>query len=266
MSTNSKAKSVHDSGPDLAGIAHDMRTPLSVIDTFLELAPRSENEDMKNCHMAAIRSVKKLLGLVEELRRPPREQVLELAHHDLAELARISIEESSVLAAKRGVDIRYGGPKHLTVWVEGKNIGRVLTNLVVNAVQASDAGGEVRVTLFVRQGSVFIEVADNGCGIDSAHLPKIFERGFTHGKDDGTGIGLDLCKHIVQEHGGTIVVYSKKEVGTVFVFSLPWALTDYLDLDEMEKPPSFITVHSGCVFQRRPNKNMIPVLREDTLD
>lgn len=265
MSVNSNANFISDSGPDVAGIAHDMRSPLSVIRTFLQLSKISDdNADMKALHAAAMRSVEKVLGLVEDLRRPVKKCASEFERCDIAKIVRTSLDEANALAFEGGINIRYVGPKYLSAVVDGKLIGRAITNLIVNAVQANKPGGEVRVALFVRNTAVYVEVVDNGSGINDAHLPKIFERGFTRGKADGTGIGLDLCRQIAAKHGGTIVVHSIKDTGTAFVLSLPHALDH---LDDVNLPPPLATViHAGFTFRKKSCGDIHPSIREDTLD
>lgn len=268
MSTCLGARDLFDSEPDLAAIAHDIRNPLSIILMFLQLNDVSDagDENVRKLHVASLHAIERITRLVEQLRRSEKERGPEFTDCDLVPIIRATLEEAASLGKDRTVEIRYVGPERLNALLDGGLVGRALTNLVVNAVQASTAGNEVRLALFVRDGTLFVEIADNGCGIDDAHLSKIFERGFTHGKADGTGIGLDVCKKVAEGHGGTIAVHSRKGVGTAFVFSLPRATFSDFELGDAAGPKALIADHAGYALRERPAATTHMALREDTLD
>jgi two-component system sensor histidine kinase HydH len=92
-------------------------------------------------------------------------------------------------------------------------LGQVLINLAKNAIQAMPEGGNLYITADVSGRNVIITVKDSGYGISSGDLPRIFEPFFTT-KARGTGLGLALCKKIVEEHGGEIRVKSEEGKGT----------------------------------------------------
>jgi len=103
---------------------------------------------------------------------------------------------------------------------------RLLSNLLANAVQYTQAGGEVRVRLRRDNGEVRLAVSDNGPGISETHLPHIFERFYRiregeRGVERGVGLGLALVSWIVKAHGGRIEVKSAVGHGTTFEVSLP---------------------------------------------
>lgn len=99
---------------------------------------------------------------------------------------------------------------------------QVLTNVVMNALQASKAGGRIVVTLRSEGESVVIEVADDGMGIAADALPHVFEPYFTTKRvGEGTGLGLSVAHGIVREHGGTIEIESALGSGTTITTRLP---------------------------------------------
>ncbi len=101
------------------------------------------------------------------------------------------------------------------------DIGRVITNLVINAGQASPAGSTIRITLSQEDEQAAVEVADQGSGIAPAIQAKIFLPQFTT-KENGIGLGLASCKEIIEtQHGGTISVHSREGSGATFRFTLP---------------------------------------------
>ena len=101
-------------------------------------------------------------------------------------------------------------------------LNQVFVNLIVNAIQAIDKGGTISLRTSEREGRVFIQVSDTGCGIAPEHISKIFDPFFTTKKPgQGTGLGLSVSYGIVREHGGTIELQSRPGEGTVFTIGLP---------------------------------------------
>jgi signal transduction histidine kinase len=97
---------------------------------------------------------------------------------------------------------------------------QVLLNLLLNAVQAIEGAGTVRVVIHGRKDRVLISVADTGRGISPEHLPFVF-RPFYTTKGNGTGLGLSLARRIVEDHHGRIEVESEVGQGTEFLITLP---------------------------------------------
>lgn len=104
-------------------------------------------------------------------------------------------------------------------------LNQVFVNLLANAMQALDGrenGGEIRITTRLQDEHVVVEIADNGCGIDSAVLPRIFDPFFTtRAVGKGSGLGLTVARDIVAAHGGSIDVRSALEQGTTVSIFLP---------------------------------------------
>ena len=95
-------------------------------------------------------------------------------------------------------------------------------NLFINASQAIEGKGEIRIRTRADGTRVSIQIADNGKGILPEHLPKIFDPGFTtKGTGVGTGLGLSICYNIIQKHKGSITVESEPGKGTEFTITLP---------------------------------------------
>jgi signal transduction histidine kinase len=105
-----------------------------------------------------------------------------------------------------------------------EQLHQVVLNLVLNGIHATARGGEVPLRVYGdadEAASAWIEVRDAGCGIDPVHIEQIFDPFFTtKGPDQGTGLGLMICHHIVSDHGGSIEVESSP-VGSTFRVRLP---------------------------------------------
>lgn len=209
----------------IAQIAHDMRSLVAVLRSFftcMDLEP--DEADIAELKEAACRSVTKLQCLVEMLDAPTSSVHPKRQWIDVADMICLTVKELKALTNPKDIEIIYVGVKHMTAFVDPFLINRVLVNLVVNAVQAINGGdGVIRVGLFHQDDTVYIEISDNGCGIDPEHINRIFEHGFTFGKKDGTGIGLDICRQITEAHAGKIEVHSIPKRGTVFTATLPYS-------------------------------------------
>lgn len=136
--------------------------------------------------------------------------------------------EHSIQASKRQILLRSQIEGELpTVWVDPRRFNQVLSNLLNNALKFSDDGGEIEVGASRGSGNeVKVWVKDKGAGIDSDEIGQIFEKyhQVSSGRNSGqkgTGLGLTICKKIVEAHGGRIWAESEKGKGAAFFFSLP---------------------------------------------
>lgn len=125
-------------------------------------------------------------------------------------------------ARHKGVEIQMVLGVLSPVRANAGDMMRVFENLVKNAIEAVDVGGNVAIRSFVRGEQVCAVVSDTGCGIKQEHLDRIFERGFTTRRSQGgTGIGLYVCQQLLHENGGVMQVQSDVGNGTEFTVALP---------------------------------------------
>jgi len=97
-----------------------------------------------------------------------------------------------------------------------------LLNIVLNASQAMNENGLLKVRSFNDENQIHIEIEDNGCGIEKEHLKHIFEPFFTTKEvGQGTGLGMSICYDIIKKHGGNITIKSEVDKGTTFHIILP---------------------------------------------
>jgi len=142
-------------------------------------------------------------------------------------VARDCVELVRPLAADRGVEIHCELPAVKCVG-DSERIGQVVTNLLSNAIHFNHEKGEVRVAARFENGTAFLAVADTGVGIPPEELPHIFERFYRVDKSRSriqgkTGLGLAICKAIVEAHSGAIEVTSQPGAGSTFEVRLPAA-------------------------------------------
>ena len=124
------------------------------------------------------------------------------------------------------ISIKLNCSNELEVFANSPLLNQAVLNLVDNALKYSEQGEKITVEAFVTGTEIVIEVQDWGCGIGSAHLPRLFERFYRIDQArsrqmGGTGLGLAIVKHIVQEHGGAVSVNSTLGKGSRFSIHLP---------------------------------------------
>jgi signal transduction histidine kinase len=101
-------------------------------------------------------------------------------------------------------------------------LNQVFMNLIVNAIQAIDGEGSIRIETRLENDEVIVRIADTGAGIRESDIARVFDPGFTtKGVGVGTGLGLSICYRIVQNHGGRLTVSSEEGKGSVFTIAIP---------------------------------------------
>ncbi len=206
-----------------ANMTHELRTPLAMVLTPLELMMQGEmgefTEAQRGAFQSMYRSALKLLKLIDDLldlsRLEESRLRLRVDEHDLVEYLRALTEQTQVLALRKGISLRFlPGPRRAPVWCDLERMERVFVNLLSNALKFTPPGGHVEISL-VEQGEGFLVVVeDDGPGFPSDEAEKLFERFYQldmagtrqHG---GTGIGLALAREIALLHGGTIEARSE---------------------------------------------------------
>jgi len=212
-------------GKMAAGVAHEVRNPLSSIKGFATLLGKRFAAGSEEAEAAGllIREVERLNRSITELLLYARPLPLHKQPADLNELLTASLKLMEGDARETGIDIELRTGKDMPpVQLDRDRFSQVLLNLYLNALQAMEKGGRLTVeTLRDRQGNrVLVTVSDTGCGIESQNLEKILDPYFTT-KPEGTGLGLALAAKIIEEHGGTITFASEVGKGTRATVGLP---------------------------------------------
>jgi two-component system, NtrC family, sensor histidine kinase HydH len=209
-----------------AGLAHELRNPMSTMKTSAELLARNvekENDIARETAGYIKDEVDRTNSLITRFLDFARPQHLKLEAGDLTGMLDRAIDrfdrEKSGATANISVYKNYS-PDIPAVAFDAELMERVISNLVMNAAQASRPGGMVTVTTRLDDGTAEIAVIDRGSGIDPKNLESIFNPFFTT-KSDGVGLGLAICSKIVDEHGGQITVESTPGEGSVFRVFIP---------------------------------------------
>jgi signal transduction histidine kinase len=224
-----------------AGIAHELRNPLMAIKILVQSAAEGPEGALRGRDLAVVeeeigrleRSIQALLDFA----RPPTPETVAL---DLRQLVRQTVELVSARAEQQHVSLLCQFPEQAAmVEVDGVQIRQVLLNLLFNALDAMRDGGEVRMTI-LRQSQrqlheefcladtgegddgYVLRVADTGSGLPAELGNRIFEP-FVSTKETGTGLGLPICRRIIEDHRGEIKAHNDSRGGAEFVVWLPRA-------------------------------------------
>jgi len=206
-----------------ANMTHELRTPLAMVLTTLELLMQGEmgefTEPQRNSFQTMYRSALKLLKLINDLldlsRLEESQLRLRVDEHDLVEQLGALTEQTQVLARRKSISLRFlPEPQRALVWCDPERLERVFVNLLSNALKFTPSGGHVDVSLLEEGGAFQVVVEDDGPGFPPDKAEKLFERFYQldmagtrrHG---GTGIGLALAREIVLLHGGKIEAKSE---------------------------------------------------------
>ena len=226
----------------LASVSHELRTPLTAIKGSAEILLEGDGvtKDIQNQFLTIINSESdRLTRLIND--------VLDLARYEagqdrwndepnsINDIVESAVSGIDSLAIQKNVDVNVSvDPDVSDVWCDSDKVNQVLTNLLSNAIKFTPEGGEIQVTAKESTASgspgdgrvVEVRVSDTGIGIATGDLEEIFQKfkQFGDGPSDvhrGTGLGLPICKEIVNHYGGRIWAESELGNGSVFIFTLP---------------------------------------------
>jgi signal transduction histidine kinase len=218
----------------VAWVGHDLRTPLTSIQVLLEALADGVVDDpttVQRYLQTAQRQIRSLSVLIDDLFEMAELDAgglgLEQHPNSISDLISDTLESFSALATQQDVTLEGSvEPGIDPVYMDTGKIGRVLANLVSNALQHTPAGGTVQILALGVAEGVQVEVRDTGEGINPRDLPHIFDQFYRGEKSrsrdtGGSGLGLAIAKGIVEAHGGRVGVESSPSEGTRFFFTLP---------------------------------------------
>jgi len=211
----------------IASVAHDMKTPLAIISGYVEsMSDGMDDKDYPTLIMQKTEQMNEMvMSLVEEshasLENEPERKTLRNARTYFAG----ALERLVPFAEKKGIKLKIKKAPNAQIRVNVYQFGRVLQNLVTNAIKYSSAGTTIKVSFKLWAKTIRIRIKDQGQGIAKESLPFIFDQFYTEDKTradhTSNGLGLYITKEIVREHGGNIYVTSKKGKGSTFTVVIP---------------------------------------------
>lgn len=215
-------------------ISHELRTPLTSIQTHLEAMIDGIWEPSPERLNSVNEEVIRLSHLVNQLKNLAKydseKNKLEISEVDLKQLIKNIIYNNQSFAFEKNIKIEYDLQDIIAKVDKGK-ISQVIVNLISNAIRYTNCNGNIEgkiiIKLYKENDFIKISVKDNGIGIPKENLDYIFERFYRVDKSrcrntGGTGIGLTICKSIIDLHKGKIEVKSEVNVGSEFVITIPF--------------------------------------------
>ncbi len=210
-------------GKVAAGVAHELRNPLSSIKGLAVLLKNKLERDKQATNTAdvLVREVERLnrsIGELLDYARPQKLQLKKIYIEDVLDKA-ISLIRVDADSAGIQVNINYK-PHNNPVNADQDKLNQVFLNLFLNSIQAMENGGTLTIESLSDGNKVMCQIEDTGCGLDQENVSKVFDPYFTT-KNDGTGLGLAMSSKIIEEHNGSIEFRSEEQKGTIVKVSLP---------------------------------------------
>ncbi len=218
----------------LAVVSHDLKNPLSAIslsaNVLAKFTAEYENDGSSSCQQM-IESIKRAAHKMELLiadlldigKMEANRFTVQPTHARLGESVEEAVALLVPLANERKTQIRVRIDEDPPAFFEPRRVQQVLSNLIGNAIKFSPKNSAVEVRVEEKEGVLFCSVVDEGDGVPESNRQRIFEKYWQRDEDRsrGTGLGLPICKGIVEAHGGKIWVASEPGKGSRFTFTLP---------------------------------------------
>jgi len=210
-----------------ASIAHEIRNPITAAKSLVQQMGEEPNSpDQVEYARVAVAELERVEKSISHLLRFAREEEIQLAAVVMEDVLESALETFRDRASRTDVRIVRQYDSEGRLEGDSEQLRRVIINLVGNAIDALEeartAEREIRVSMGenLAGSEIWVRISDNGLGIDDADIDQIFDPFYTSRKE-GTGLGLAMCRKIVDSHGGVIEVESAKGVGTEFVLTFP---------------------------------------------
>ncbi len=226
-----QAQRLADLGTLAAGMAHEIRNPLSAIKTFVALLPHKISKPgfLDKFQETVQREINRLNALIEELLELARPPKYEFEPLDIKNLLMHSIELMKAELNVKNITCKWHFDPDLPLSMADANqLGKVFINLMKNSTQAMPGGGVITIDAGVENDMLVVSFSDTGHGFSKDLAPNIFSPFFTT-KARGTGLGLAITHKVISEHKGQITARSEKSKGACFTICLPGVLNDSSD-------------------------------------
>jgi PAS domain S-box-containing protein len=220
-------------------ISHDLKSPFNSIigfsDLLLTQIKSKDYEGIENYARIIQKSALRAMDLLTNLLEWSRSQTGKLEYNpeylELVQTISSAIDFFKDYGKQKSISIAIKAPHHIPVMADPHMLNTVLRNLISNAIKFTHPGGKITIEIKPWHGYVVVCISDTGVGISRENIDKLFRIEYSHStegtaKENGTGLGLLLCKEFVEMHGGKIWVDSIPEQGSTFSFTLPTAI-DY---------------------------------------
>jgi len=208
-------------GSMAAGIAHEIRNPLTTVSATVHGLKRTEKDAERQQMLDVISSeIDRVDGAIRELlnyARPSEPEKEQVAIKGILQSIKVLI---ATTAHEKDVVVNISGQSNLLLLLDQAHLRQILLNLALNAIEAMPEGGHLTMRAYRNKGSAVLEVSDDGTGIDDDTKAKVLRPFFTT-KSDGSGLGLSITNQLVEANGGTMQIESETAVGTTVTITFP---------------------------------------------
>lgn len=216
----------------VANVSHELKTPVGAISLLAEALEASpDDEDAVRRFAARMhKEASRLAALVQDIIELSRLQGADVVHQgkavDINEVVADAVDRSRLAAEAKNIEVRVGGRVDARVFGDPDLLTNAFRNLIDNAVRYSPENTKVGIGLRHRDGLVSVSVTDQGLGLAPEDQERVFERFYRADaarsrQTGGTGLGLSIVKHVVENHGGEVTVWSQLGKGSTFTVRLP---------------------------------------------
>ncbi|MGC8203382.1 sensor histidine kinase [Aliiroseovarius sp. PTFE2010] len=204
-----------------AGIAHEIRNPLTTVSATVHGLKRTEKDAERQQMLDVISSeIARVDGAISELlnyARPSEPEKEQVAIKEILQSIKVLI---ATTAHEKNVVVNISGQSNLLLLLDQSHLRQIMLNLALNAIEAMPEGGHLTMRAYRNKRSAVLEVSDDGTGIDEATKAKVLRPFFTT-KSDGSGLGLSITNQLVEANGGTMQIESETGVGTTVTITFP---------------------------------------------
>jgi len=216
----------------VANVSHELKTPIGSLSILSEAIAHAIDDPsaLRDFANRIGKESKRLSTLVSEIINLSRIQGVDVLMSakviDINEAIHDAIDISKTKADSRGIKVEYVAPKVIEVLADKPSLVSALDNLIENAINYSPENTTVRITATQRDSMAEIAIKDEGIGISESDIARIFERFYRvdparSRETGGTGLGLSIVKHVINNHGGDVLVWSEPGNGSTFTIRLP---------------------------------------------
>jgi two-component system, sporulation sensor kinase E len=215
-----KAETLNVVGELAAGVAHEIRNPLTSLKGFVQLI-RNQTKDYDQYLSIILSEVDRIEHIIKEFLVLSKSHSQSFESTNIKDIVRDTVELLNSQAILKNVEIKTEYDEHFPLlYCDPMQLKQVFINFVKNAIEASSPGESVEVGIKKDREYIQVQIRDNGCGMDEDTLSKIGKPFFTT-KEEGTGLGMMVSNNIIKHHNGKIDVKSEIGKGTEFLISLP---------------------------------------------
>lgn len=215
-----KADKLNVVGQLAAGLAHEIRNPLTSLKGFLQLMKSSEKRKVEHCEIM-LSEVDRMNSIINELLIISKPQPKVLKKNDIGTLLYSVVNLLEAQATMNGVQVYIEIQEDLpSICCSEVDIKQVFVNVLKNAIEATPNGGKIHIAAFEQLNELMIRIKDEGSGIPTDNIHRLGEPFYTT-KEQGTGLGLMMCYKIIHDHIGSLTIQSTLNQGTTVDIRLP---------------------------------------------